>query len=85
MMVGKRVAKMRKFGVVIIVTENLQKKANVNITRNIVVQNIKKNLFTKIMIATMIATTIVTLVFGVAEKDIMLNLVMLQHILKVII
>jgi hypothetical protein len=37
------------------------------------------------MIATMIATTIVTLVFGVAEKDIMLNLVMLQHILKVII
>jgi hypothetical protein len=78
---GKHLAKMRKFGVVIIVMKNLQKKTNVNITRNFVVQNIKKNLFTKIMIAPLMTT----LVLDVVEEDIMLRLVMLQRILKVII
>jgi hypothetical protein len=91
MMGGKHLAKMRKFGVVIIVMKNLQKKANVNITRNIVVQNIKKNLFTKATIMIMIMITIMImimnaiLVFDAVEKDIMLNLVMLQNTLKVII
>jgi hypothetical protein len=85
MMGGKHLAKMRKFGVVIIVMKNLQKKANVNITRNIVVQNIKKNLFTKATIMIMIMIMIALLVFDAVEKDIMLNLVMLQNILKVII
>lgn len=80
-MAGKHLVNMMKYGFVRVVIKSLQKKANVKIIVNIVIQNIKNKLM-KAMIATL---TMKIVVFVVVESDIILLIVMLQNISKVII